>query len=326
MLSLQNVSYAYDKKFQLNEITFQLQTGEILGVIGKSGCGKTTLLKLIFGNLDPDQGSLFWHEEKIYGPSQQLIAGKEVFKYVTQDFELMPYISVLENIIKPLSRQHINENIKKARQLLEVVDLEEFENAKVKKLSGGQKQRVALARALAKTPKLLLLDEPFSHIDYFFKNELRRKLCKFLKEENITCVLATHDKDDVLPFADKLLVLKEGKKLDFSTPKNLYKNPKDPYIASLFGDYNLIIAKKIWPNIKQDRFLIVYPYEIFIEKNENAEVEILEQYFLGQFYTIILSWKSQNLFVQSQDRIDKKHRYGISFDKSRLKKRLNLNF
>ena len=185
------------------------------------------------------------------------------------------------------------------------MNLEEYEDVKVKSLSGGQQQRVALAKALAKTPKLLLLDEPFSHIDYFFKNELRRKLFKFLKEEHITCVMATHDKDDVLPFCDQLLVLKHGKTLDYNKPKILYQNPKDPYIAGLFGDYNLIDAKKIWPDLKQDKPLIVYPYEILIEKvSDKPNVKILEQYFLGQFYRLIVRWKSQNIFVQSKKHID----------------------
>lgn len=324
MLSLQNVCYAYDKNFQIDDISFQLQTGEILGIIGKSGCGKTTLLKLIFGNLDPDQGELYWHDDKILGPSHQLIAGKEVFKYVTQDFELMPYISVLENIIKPLSRQYMSENIKRARQLLEVVNLEEYEDVKVKNLSGGQQQRVALAKALAKTPKLLLLDEPFSHIDYFFKNELRRKLFKFLKEEHITCVMATHDKDDVLPFCDQLLVLKQGKTLDYNNPESLYQNPRDPYIAGLFGDYNLIDTKKIWSDSKQNKPLIVYPHEVLIEKvSDKPNVKILEQYFLGQFYSLRVRWKSQNLFVLSKELIDTNHNYRLNFDEHRISKRLN---
>lgn len=322
MLSLQNVSYAYDKNFQLKDLFFELQTGGVLGLIGKSGCGKSTLLKLIFGNLDPDSGVLYWHDKKILGPSHQLIAGKDVFKYVSQDFELMPYISVLENVIRPLSRQHISENIKRGRLLLEVVNLERFENVMVKNLSGGQQQRVALAKALAKTPELLLLDEPFSHIDHFFKNELRRKLFKFIKNEKITCVLATHDKDDVLPYADRLLVLEEGKKIELNSTKNIYENPKTPYTASLFGDYNLILAKKIWPKIEQEITIIVYPYEIFIEKNKKGDIEILEQNFLGQFYNISLRWKSENLFVQSRTYLDTKYNYTLGFDKERIKKRL----
>ncbi len=324
MLKIENVSYAYDGKFQLSNISLKLQTGEILGVVGKSGCGKTTLLKLIFGDLEPNQGELFWHEEKILGPSHQLIAGKESFKYVTQDFELMPYISVLENVIKPLSRQHIEENISRGRKILETLGLENFENTKVKLLSGGQQQRVALAKALAKTPKLLLLDEPFSHIDCFFKNQLRRKLFKFLKEENITCVLATHDKDDVLAFSDRILILKEGETVDLNTPNNIYSKPKNSYVAGLFGDYNLVKIKYIWSDSKNDKDLIIYPDEIDLEISELGDVDILEQYFKGQFYNVVVGWNSQKLFVSSENIFDKSSSYKLVFKKEKIKSRLGI--
>ncbi len=325
MLEIHSLKYSYGDAFILDNINLKLDAGQTLGIIGESGCGKTTLLKLIFGKLDANQGEIYWHKEKILGPSFQLIAGREDFKYVTQDSELMPYTTVLENIIKPLSRQHLEQNISRARELIEIVGLEELENSKVKNLSGGQQQRVAIAKALAKTPRLLLLDEPFSHIDRFFKNNLRRKLFKFLKTQGITCVIATHDRDDILPFANKLLVLKEGKKVALDTPFELYKNNKNPYVASLFDDYNQIKAKKIWPDIDVNYNLIIYPYEIIIVLAQTPEIKIIDQFFGGQFFKIVVRWKSIKVFVLSKKPLDVNKNYKLVFKENDIKKRYSLN-
>ena len=118
----------------------------------------------------------------------------------------------------------------------------------MKLLSGGQKQRVALARAIAKQPEVLLLDEPFSHIDNFKKQSLRRNLFKYLKQKGITCIVATHDKDDVLSFSDKMIVLHDAKIMANSSPENLYKNPKNKLIASFFDEFNEIDGKIFYAN------------------------------------------------------------------------------
>jgi ABC-type sulfate/molybdate transport systems ATPase subunit len=325
MLKLKAVYFSYENTFGLENISLHLKKGETLGVIGASGCGKTTLLKLIFGEIQPAQGELFWNGDKILGPTEQLINGHEDFKYVTQDFELMPFISVLDNIIKPLSRQYMQENKTRAKLLLEVVGLEDVENQKVKTLSGGQKQRVALAKALAKTPQLLLLDEPFSHIDNFFKNKLRRRLFKFLKQEKITVVLATHDKADVLPFSDKILVLKNGQPQVINTPQHLFKKPGNTYVAGLFGDYNHISSKLIWKDIDDDRKVIVYPQDIMIFESELPEVKIIEHYFMGAFYKIIIEWKAQELIVHHPLKLDITKQYKIGFDKSAIKQRNSID-
>ena len=231
MLQVKDITFGYSKqKVVLNNFSFSLKKGEHLCVMGESGCGKSTLLKAVYGLLDLQKGSIFWEENQVLGPEFNLVPGFEKFKYVAQDFDLMPYISVAENIKKFLSRFYPEESETRTQELLEVIDMKAFEKAKVKNLSGGQKQRVAIARALAKEPDLLLLDEPFSQIDNFKKNGLRRKLFSYLKKKNIACIVATHDKNDALSFADKLMVIKSNKILTFDTPQKIYYNPKKKYI------------------------------------------------------------------------------------------------
>jgi len=321
MLKVESINYTYQKSFQLRDISFELDSGQILGIIGESGCGKTTILNLIFGKLDTAEGSIYWSNNKILGPSHQLIAGREDFKYVTQDFELMPYTSVLENIIKPLSRQYLEDNIIRANELLKVVNLEEHQNKKVKNLSGGQKQRVALAQALANTPKLLLLDEPFSHIDSFFKNKLRRELFRFLKKEKITCIIATHDKADVLAFSDKILVLKQGEMLDYRSPKQLYNSPSSGYVAGLFGDYNLVNSKFISTEFNEDE-IVVYPNEIELRILSKNSVKITDQYFMGEYYKVIVNYKSKTFIVHSLKQLNEHSSYILIFKVDTILNRL----
>ncbi|MCP4882695.1 MAG: ABC transporter ATP-binding protein, partial [Flavobacteriales bacterium] len=235
MLQVNNIAFTYDKeKPLLKNINFTLDKGEHLCIMGESGCGKSTLLKVIYGLMDLQEGSIFWNEDQVLGPSFQLIPGMQNFKYVAQDFDLMPYTTVSDNISKFLSRFFPEDSKKRTLELLDVIEMTAFADVKVKALSGGQQQRVAIARALAKEPDLLLLDEPFGQIDNFKKRSLRRMLFSYLREKNIACIVATHDAEDALSFADKMIAIRDGKVIAASTPRELYENPGNKYVAYLF--------------------------------------------------------------------------------------------
>ncbi|MDX6745581.1 ABC transporter ATP-binding protein [Polaribacter sp. PL03] len=290
MLKVNTISFGYAKnKTVLDNFNFTLKEGEHLCVMGESGCGKSTLLKAIYGLLDLKEGTIYWKENKVLGPEFNLVPGMDFFKYVAQDFDLMPYISVSENIKKFLSRFYPEESEKRTQELLEVIEMKAFEHTKVKNLSGGQKQRVAIARALANEPELLLLDEPFGQIDNFKKNSLRRKLFAYLKEKNIACIVATHDKSDALSFADKLLIIRNNKILVNNTPKDIYNNPKEKYVAALFDDVNEILLN--------EKKVLLYPHQIKITDKSNLKATVSNSYFKGAYWLIEAEFENQILFL-----------------------------
>ncbi|EDP72757.1 multiple sugar-binding ABC transporter, ATP-binding protein [Flavobacteriales bacterium ALC-1] len=294
MLQVKNVTFGYSKTIVLKTIDFNVKAGENLAVIGESGSGKSTLLKLIYGEYDLKEGQIFWKDTEVLGPKYNLVIGYDFMKYVTQEFDLMPFITVEENIGKYLSRFYPEEKQKRTEELIKVVELEAFSNTKVKNLSGGQKQRVALARALAKAPEILLLDEPFSHIDNFKKQSLRRSVFKYLKENHIACIVATHDKNDVLGFADEMLVLHNKEIIAKNTPQQLYYKPKLPLIASFFGEFNVI-----------EPYGIVYAYQLKIVEQSDLKAVVKQSYFNGSSWLIEADYNSKSIFIEHNIEVNK---------------------
>ena len=295
MLQVKNISFSYQDKLTLNGISFSLQKGNNLAVIGESGCGKSTLLKLIYGLYDLDEGQILWNHLEVLGPKYNLIPGMDFMKYLAQDFDLMPFITVGENVGKFLSNFYPEQKKQRIAELLTIVEMNELVDVKTKFLSGGQMQRIAIARVLALEPEVLLLDEPFSHIDNFRKNSLRRKLFAYLKEKKITCIVATHDSTDVLSFADEVLVLKNGKVIENGNPKNIYDEPKDKYVASLFGDVNEIFI--------DGKTVFVYPHQLKVVSQSDMEVKVTASYFRGSHYLIEAQNENGILFFECDDDI-----------------------
>lgn len=302
MLSIQNISFSYLKQKTIPTFSLELEEGRALAIIGESGCGKSTLLKLIYGLHDLDEGQIFWKEEEVLGPKYHLIPGMDFMKYLAQDFDLMPFITVAENVGKYLSNIDKKKKQNRILELLEIVEMTEFANVKAKYLSGGQMQRVALARVLALEPEVLLLDEPFSHIDNFRKNSLRRSLFKYLKANQITTIIASHDENDYLPFVDEIVVLKDGKQVVKGTPKELIANPPNYYVASLFDDVNEIKASYFDAN--SDEFILVYPNQLQVVKDSKLKVEVTQNYFKGSHYLIEATYDDGNLFFMNDDSIE----------------------
>tara|TARA_R110000796_G_scaffold183498_2_gene299965 strand:+ start:33402 stop:34379 length:978 start_codon:yes stop_codon:yes gene_type:complete len=284
MLQVSNISFSYETKNVLQDINFNAEKGRHISIIGESGCGKSTLLKLIYGILQPNEGSIFWNENQILGPDFNLVPGEKFMKYLSQDFDLMPFLSVEENVSQFLSVFYPEELKKRTLELLGMIEMTEFAKTKVKYLSGGQQQRVALARVLAQKPEILLLDEPFSHIDNSRKNSLRRNLFSYLKEEGITCIVASHDANDILSYADNIIVLKNQTIFANGSPIELYNFPKSKYVASLFGDVNLIPMSLLKPYATIGKSILVYPSELVISERKGLKVWVKNTYFKGSHY------------------------------------------
>lgn len=297
MLIIKIEKFSYFDNEILKNIVFSLNIGSHLSIIGESGCGKSTLLKLIYGLMDCDNGEIYWKDIQVLGPKYHLVPGMPFMKYLAQDFDLMPFITVGENVGKFLSNFFPEEKQRRIDELLELVEMTEFKNIKAKFLSGGQMQRVALARVLAQEPEVLLLDEPFSHIDNFRKNDLRRKIFNYLKEKQITVIIASHDINDVLSFSDEVVVLKDKTILEKAPTKELYFHPKNKYTAALFGEVNEIAIN--------GEIQLIYPNQLQVVEKSELEVEVLASYFRGKNYLIEAKRNTNTIFFESDKELVK---------------------
>ncbi|MEX0314599.1 MAG: ABC transporter ATP-binding protein [Allomuricauda sp.] len=284
MLKVHIDSFAYDSSTTLEAISFEVEKGEHVALMGESGSGKSTMLKIIYGLLHIESGSVFWGDKQILGPNFNLIPGEAYMKYLSQDFDLMPFTTVEENIGQHLSVFERETHKQRIQELLELIELQGYAKIKVKNLSGGQQQRVALARVLAQEPEVLLLDEPFGHIDNFKRTSLRRNLFQYLKEKGITVLTASHDPNDVLPYADRTIILEDGKIIADQKTKKLYKNPPNYYTASLFGEVNELPIKLLKAYATIDRSVLIYPHEFQLSKASGLEVQVKNSFFKGSHY------------------------------------------
>jgi len=295
MLTVENISFAYDVKPVLKNISFSIQKGQHYGL------------------LEVDSGALFWEGQPLLGPNYHLVPGHEHMKYLSQGFDLLAYCTVAENIGQYLSNFEPEVKQKRVQELLDIVELQDFANTKVEQLSGGQKQRVDLANALAKKPEVLLLDEPFHNIDNFRRNALRRNLFRFLKRNNITSIIATHDKTDVLSFSDETIVIKEGEIIAKEKTDTIYQNPGNYYIASLFGEVNAIRPSVF--GYEDHLETLIYPHQIKVDDASTAKARVKNSYFKGNHYLIEAIFEKTVIFFEHPTTLKSQEIVGIQMTK-----------
>lgn len=286
MLQVQNISFAYDSKTVISNLNFSIEKGSNVAIIGESGCGKSTLLKLIYGLFDLNEGKIFWNSKPVLGPKYNLVPGMDQMKFLAQDFDLMPFTTVAENVGKFLSNVYPEQKKQRVQELLEMVEMTAFVDVKAKYLSGGQQQRVALARVLALEPEVLLLDEPFSNIDSFRKGALRRNLFAYLKQKGVTCFIATHDSVDALSFSDETFVMKNGQIIAHDVSAKIYLKPESKYVGSLYGEVNEIPLNLLNAESEIQDSILVYSHELFLTEESNLEVTVKQSYFKGNTFLV----------------------------------------
>ncbi|NML59123.1 sulfate/molybdate ABC transporter ATP-binding protein [Chryseobacterium cheonjiense] len=301
LLEINNLYFSYSvEKPLFQNLNLHFDEGKIIALAGESGCGKSTLLSLIYGLIDWQGGDIVFDNEKLLGPKGNLVPGESKMKFVAQNFDLMPYATVAENVGKFISNINLAKKRETVAELLEVVGLEEFAHVLPKYLSGGQQQRVAIARALSVLPKLLILDEPFSNLDFPRKIELREKLFRYVKQQRISLIISTHELQDIIPWLDEIVVLQNGAIIQQGNPEQTFKNPYNAYVAKLFGEVNIFNEYEI-ADFQLPKFSY-YPKEIQISES-GFKAEVLESRFAGNHYWNKVKAKNKELIIYTDQKI-----------------------
>ena len=226
MLEISGIKKSFDGTTVLNDISLKIVDSEIVSILGSSGGGKTTLLNIILGLLQPDSGSVVFNGNDITNTPME----RRGFNIVFQDYALFPNLTAYKNIVYGLRNYPDRSSKEEIEALIDLLDLREHLNKKIDQLSGGQKQRVALARTMVMKPKILLLDEPLSALDGVIKESIKEKIVTIAKEFHLTTIIVTHDPEEALTISDKVLILNKGKIEQFAEPSEIIKNPKSQFV------------------------------------------------------------------------------------------------
>ncbi|UOG74464.1 ABC transporter ATP-binding protein [Hymenobacter tibetensis] len=257
-LRVSNISLQEKESIALRGISFTQQQFQKLAIAGETGAGKSSLLQVIAGLIQPTGGEVHFEDGRVRGPAEKLMPGHPGIAYLSQHFELPKFLRV-EQVLR-YANKYLGEQ---ASTLYEVCRISHLATRQTNQLSGGERQRIALARLLLSSPKLLLLDEPFSNLDRVHKNILKTVIEDIGTQLGITCLLISHDPADTLSWADEILVLKGGQLVQQGPPQQIYRQPTDEYTAALFGDYNLLsgpavkaFAKLAGAKVQGTQFLV----------------------------------------------------------------------
>lgn len=301
-LEVSKVSRQHDGEFLLDEISFKQKEFQKIAIAGATGSGKTTLLKIIAGLEQPDEGEVLFEGITVKGPYEKLIPGHHRIAYLSQHFELRNHYRV-EEILQMANL--LNEE--EASKIYEVCRIDHLLKRWTHQLSGGERQRISLARLLVTSPKLLVLDEPYSNLDAIHTHILKNVVNDIGEKLNISCILVSHDPNDMLPWADDIIVLHEGRIIQQGSPQFIYHEPADEYVAALFGRYNIVSLdlalslsdhsdvsmNDFYGFLRPERFLIVP------DESKGLKGVVKKVNFMGSHYELVVQVSDGILLVNS---------------------------
>lgn len=303
LLTLSGIYKKEANNFFLQEINFNLQRLQKIAIAGETGSGKSTLLKIIAGWIQPDAGEVLFENKRVRGPKEELIPGHRGIAYLSQHFELRTNYRV-EEVLEYANKLSIEE----AQTIYAICRIDHLLKRKTDQLSGGEKQRIALARLLISSPRLLLLDEPFSNLDMILKNILKSVIHDLGKRLNITCMLVSHDPLDTLSWADEIMVMKNGQIVQIGSPAQIYRQPVNEYVAGLFGKYSLLneAQAKAFPAFAgihlDSKHLLIRPEQVTITSKKNRAItgKVKQVRFFGSYYEVEVVLPENNIIVKTE--------------------------
>ena len=305
ILQLNNLTLKYPtmEKAAVNNVNLSMEVNEIHALVGESGCGKSSTIRMISGLELPVDGEILYKGEILNKPSYSVAPENRNIGMVFQDYALFPHLTVRQNILFGVHEKK-DRTDERVEYYLKLTGLEGLGSRFPYEISGGQMQRVALARALAPEPELILMDEPFNNLDIRIKRNMLEEVGNILNKTNTSCLFITHEKDEAFILADRITVMREGELLQTAEPLELYQNPVDTYVAEFFGRANHIpvfqknnqfssplgniqMNEKMFSMESQEQgFLVHRPWDVEIHENGDFKVEILGSYFFGDYQEV----------------------------------------
>lgn len=294
MLTATNLSKSYSGVAAVQTVSLTLEPGQIMALLGASGSGKSTLLNLLAGLADVDAGEVQLDGNRVMGPSDVLVPGHDAIRLVHQEYQLMPNVSIRENIAYALRFFQKDYRDYRVDELLKLCRLTHVRDRLPRYVSGGEKQRAAIARAIADKPAVLLLDEPFSHLDLPNRMIVRDLLFDLVRhadnDSSTACLFVTHDATDALSIADTLGILKDGKLIQYGSPADVYHHPLTTYAARMTGPVSILKTKYL-PTLglsalnHSKAFVCIRPEQVYLA-DAGVPAVVRAVYFKGSHYEI----------------------------------------